>query len=363
MNDVTLREPSQLPADGLTTQDLVGRLERIRKIMKEVMKSNVDYGLVPGCGDKPTLLKPGAETLLTAFQLAAVPDQDTIMDLGSADEVRYRVITPIQHIPSGKIVGHGVGECSSDEEKYKWRKAVCDQEWDEADPARRRNKWCRGYGGKPPYQVAQVRTNKADVANTVLKMAKKRSLVDGSLTSTGASRLFTQDAEDLPEEIRNQDSDNGTPAKPSVSFHPDTLYAGILKGYTPAIHVPKGQKGAKPQRVVVEVEGSELLIGGFNLPDGMTAETVQAAIGQIVQVSYAAQGNFKNLTHLAIKPAEDAPPSDMVIQYQDLIRSANTAASLAEVGNSFEEDITLTTDEKVGLRTMLQKKLSGLKKK
>ena len=39
--------------------------------------------------------------------------------------------------------------------------------------------------------------NPADHYNTVLKMAKKRALVDAVLTTTAASDIFTQDLEDL----------------------------------------------------------------------------------------------------------------------------------------------------------------------
>ena len=46
--------------------------------------------------------------------------------------------------------------------------------------------------------------NVADVANTVLKMAKKRAMVDGILTVTGASDIFTQDIEELPKEYLEQ---------------------------------------------------------------------------------------------------------------------------------------------------------------
>ena len=42
----------------------------------------------------------------------------------------------------------------------------------------------------------------ADVYNTVLKMAKKRALVDATLTATAASDIFTQDVEDFgPEPV------------------------------------------------------------------------------------------------------------------------------------------------------------------
>lgn len=205
MNDVAVRT-DQLPA--LSSADLINRVTRIREIQANVMKDHVDYGHVPGCGDKPTLLKPGAETLLLAFEMAALPDQLSIQDLGGDDEVRYRVVAPIYHTPTGRHCGNGLGECSSLEEKYKWRKAVCQAEWDETDPDRRRNKWGRDGSSTP-----QIRTNKADVANTVLKMAKKRALVDAALTVTAASRIFTQDLEDLPEEIRN----NGSAPKPKTA--------------------------------------------------------------------------------------------------------------------------------------------------
>ena len=53
--------------------------------------------------------------------------------------------------------------------------------------------------------MQQVRTNPADIANTVLKMAKKRAQIDLTLTATAASDCFTQDVEDLPEELRDDE--------------------------------------------------------------------------------------------------------------------------------------------------------------
>ena len=202
----------------VTTEELLNRVQRIREVQAKVMKDGVDYGTIQGCGDKPTLLKPGAETLLLAFEMAAVPDQLTIQDLGNEDEVRYRVVTPIVHVPTGRVCGHGVGECSSMEEKYKWRKAVCQEEWEETDPDRRRVKWAKSRDGA--YQVSQVRTNKADVANTVLKMGKKRSLVDGALTVTAASRIFTQDVEDMPEELRERSAAPTETNRPNSAAEP-----------------------------------------------------------------------------------------------------------------------------------------------
>jgi hypothetical protein len=81
------------------------------------------------------------------------------------------------------------------EDKYKWRAVNCEAEWNETAEDRRRTKYTRG--GE---SIRQVRTNPPDLANTVLKMAKKRALVDLCLTATAASDCFTQDLDDLDED-------------------------------------------------------------------------------------------------------------------------------------------------------------------
>lgn len=189
----------RIEQEPLTAIQIKAQVNRIQEVMKAVMQDGVHYGKVPGCGDKPTLLKPGAEKIMATFRLAADPQ---IEDLSGPDVIRYRVKVNML-TPDGGFVGAGIGECSSDEEKYKWKKAACDEEYAATDEDRRRPKWKPGYGGKPAFSINQVRTNPADVANTVLKMAKKRALVDGVLTATGASDIFTQDIEDMPEEILN----------------------------------------------------------------------------------------------------------------------------------------------------------------
>jgi hypothetical protein len=83
-----------------------------------------------------------------------------------------------------------------DEEKYRWRRAVCDQEWDETAEDRRRTKRSKRGKNQTPTKVKQVRTEPADLANTVLKMATKRSLVAAVLTVTAASDIFAEYTED-----------------------------------------------------------------------------------------------------------------------------------------------------------------------
>jgi hypothetical protein len=183
-------------AAPLTAAQVRAQVNLIQEVMRAVMKDGMHYGTIPGT-TKPTLYKAGAEKILSTFRIAIQPD---VLDLSTSDEAHFRVTTNALSQATGAYLGGGVGECSSHEEKYMWREAVCEQEWDSTPEDRRRLKW-KGRGDKA-YSVKQVRTNAADVANTVLKMAKKRAQIDACLTVTAASDVFAQDIEDLPEEIR-----------------------------------------------------------------------------------------------------------------------------------------------------------------
>jgi len=178
----------------LTAPEIKAQVQRIQEVMSAVMERDVHYGTIPGT-PKPTLYKAGAEKLCSTFHVGVNPDE--IMDLSADDEIRYRVSVKGFYQPNGVLLGVGIGECSSNEEKYKWRKPVCDEEFAETAPDRKREVW--KHGKEKPYKAKQVRMNPADVANTILKMAKKRALIDMTLTVTAASDIFDQDIEDLPE--------------------------------------------------------------------------------------------------------------------------------------------------------------------
>lgn len=192
--------------------EVVSDARLIQEVMKSVMKDKIHYGTIPGCGDKPTLFKPGAEKILSTFKIAVDPE---IEDLSTGDVIRYRVKARGIHMMSGNVVGCGVGEASSEEEKYKWRKCY-DEEYDATPDDHRRIKF-----GK--YKTKQIRTNPADVANTVLKMAKKRAQIDLCLTATAASDCFAQDLEDLPEGLREAvaESDETPLTKPKAKEAPE----------------------------------------------------------------------------------------------------------------------------------------------
>ena len=179
-------------AATLTASQVRGHVQLIQQVMESVMKEGVHYGVIPGT-DKPTLLKAGAEVLMSTFRIAVDPQ---IEDLSTPDEMRYRIRCIGTHQASGIVMGAGIGECSSNEEQYKWKRTYNRKEFEATPEDRRRIKY-----GKD-YEAQQIRTEPADVANTILKMAKKRALVDFTLTALAASDIFAQDLEDMPEDIR-----------------------------------------------------------------------------------------------------------------------------------------------------------------
>lgn len=214
---------------NLSISELVANKNVVLGAIKEAMEADKDYGVIPGT-KKATLYKPGAEKLLMMFKLCAVPE--TVENRSTPDETHYMVTTKIIHAPSGTVVGYGVGEASSNEEKYMWRKASCQEEFDETAGDRKRGKWAPLYvkgqkvwdKEKRAYKMEkllQVRTNHADLANTILKMADKRSFVGACLKVTAASSVFTQDLEDLSEELREvvveAEPDTSAPEKDPIT--------------------------------------------------------------------------------------------------------------------------------------------------
>ena len=166
----------------------------IHEALKATMISDVHYGVIPGCG-KPSLYKAGAETLIALFKLTFTPKAE---DLSADGEIRYLVTMELA-TREGVLIGSGIGECSSGEEKYSWRAALCDREFEVTPETMRRIKFKKKYKSDVVDEIPQVRVPAADMANTILKMAKKRALIDAVLTATGASDIFTQDIQDLPE--------------------------------------------------------------------------------------------------------------------------------------------------------------------
>lgn len=241
--------PAAVTLDVIDVNLILKRRETVRKIMAGLMTAGVHFS--PGKPateytkeEKPSLLKPGAEVLLMSFQIAAKPN---IEDLSDEEHIRYRVTATGIYIPSAVVVGEGVGECSTAEEKYSFREAVNEAEYQATTPQRRRIKYSAWRGEQK--EIKQVRRNPFDLGNTVLKMAKKRALVDLALTALAASDCFTQDMEDDEENVQFHTSEREqrkAPAKPiptGKAEEPKEPNAGDVTGKIESVGVfPDGDK-------------------------------------------------------------------------------------------------------------------------
>jgi hypothetical protein len=147
------------PDFAVDPAEMSRRTSMLKEYVRQNMSEGEDYGIVPG-GMKPTLFKPGAEKLVAVFGLSPLVEISNRVEDWDAGFLAYEVKVRLVNKRTQNVEAEGVGSCNSRERRYKNQDA-------------------------------------ANVANTILKMAKKRALIDATLSATRASGMFTQDLEDL----------------------------------------------------------------------------------------------------------------------------------------------------------------------
>ena len=218
----------------LTVAEVTRRYRQMAEFASSVMRQDVDFGVIPGTGKKPTLLKPGAEKLAVFFGLEA---HFTLVDRVEDWEggfFFYRYECQLIHRETGRVVGNAFGSCNTRESKYRWRSVP---EWkataEEKHAGRRETRTGRN-GEYTVYVVPNAEPY--DLVNTMDKMAQKRSLVAAVLVGTGASEFYTQDIEDFapdpieapapkrapaPEQVQQPEPDNGDGHDPEAPWTQD----------------------------------------------------------------------------------------------------------------------------------------------
>ena len=245
----------------MNVHDMRERREIIGTMMRSVMQPKIHFGKIPGCGDKPTLLKPGAEMICSTFGL--VPTLEITMRELQNGHREYEIKCTIVSISTGQVLGSGVGMCSTLEKKYRFRndyvntgKNVPREYWDNHDISLLGG---RGFCAKKDdsgawkiFKTSGEVENQylADTYNTVLKMSKKRAFIDAVLTVTGCSEFFTQDIEDfpayrdaefVPEDADPQPNQNkpSAPTAPKSAQHPAQTNAPL----------PHAKKARTPEEI------------------------------------------------------------------------------------------------------------------
>ena len=220
-------DPAAL-ARPLSIEELHRNLEFVRQVMRNEMREGQDFGKIPGTGEKPTLLQPGAQKLLLTFNLTERVKLEAHRDFPNLH--REYEFTVTVRAANGKE-WDGVGTCSSLETKYRYRKAerrcpVCGKNAIIQGKAEFGGGWVcfkkkNGCGAKFAERDPKITSqpggqteneNPPDTWNTVRKMAFKRALVAAAINATNTSELWTQDLEDTRPQESHQDAPG--PAEP-----------------------------------------------------------------------------------------------------------------------------------------------------
>ncbi len=138
-------------------QATMQKITQFQQVIQNTLHQNHDYGIIPGT-DKPTLLKPGAEKILMMMGLRSefeIVDSTRDFEKGF---FQYQVRCKL--LKGDMVITEGLGACNTRERKY-------------------------------------LKMDPYTMDNTVLKMAKKRALVDAALLVASLSDVFTQDIEDM----------------------------------------------------------------------------------------------------------------------------------------------------------------------
>ena len=217
----------------------------VRALRADVLTEDHDYGVIPGTGDKPTLLLPGMEKFLQALRLR--PEYHLLSSKEDFDKplFHYRYECRLYEIDTGLCVSTAIGSANSMEKKWGWR-WVSEHDilpsLDKATLVSRNNAISEfafaiekaetsGQYGKPAeywqqfqnaidngtakaikkttrsgkeldaYEIggAQYRIPNYDIfdqTNTIDKIAQKRALGSAIKNAAGASEYFTVDLED-----------------------------------------------------------------------------------------------------------------------------------------------------------------------
>lgn len=170
---------------NLTNNELNARADAFRQFkdfIRTELVDGIDFGQIPSV-NKPCLFKAGGEKaqmllgLTPEYKLlnrAFVPNQERKYKVWNKDARKYETVETIRNYYAwewscelwfgDKKVGEGVGACNSEERK-----------------------WVSQYDrGESPDSLA----------NTIIKIGKKRAFMDAILGVSGLSDMFTQDLEE-----------------------------------------------------------------------------------------------------------------------------------------------------------------------
>lgn len=188
----------------------------VRALRNDVFRDGHDFGIIPGTGDKPTLLQPGMEKLMRALKLRPEYVEKSRVEDFDSGVIFYRYECRLVEYETGLCVSTAIGSANSRESKWRYRNA------DRVCPNCGKStiiKSKAGYGGgwlcfakkggcgskfkdgDPAIEAQAVgKVENPDIfdqMNTIDKVAQKRALGSAIKGAANVSEFFTVDLEDF----------------------------------------------------------------------------------------------------------------------------------------------------------------------
>lgn len=211
-----------VPYTDKAVEDVKRLANLVLALRNDVFKSGTDYGLIPGTGDKPTLLLPGMEKLMRALHLRAEYVEKTRIEDFDKGVIFYRYECRLTDYDTGVCVSTAIGSANSRESKWRWRdqKRTCPHcgaaciNRSKFPPKKQPNAepgwYCFAkqggcgaeFAADDPAIVEQTvgRIENPDIfdqMNTIDKIAQKRALSSAIKGAANVSEFFTVDLEDF----------------------------------------------------------------------------------------------------------------------------------------------------------------------
>ena len=286
-------------------------IARVQAAKASVMKKGLHYGVIPAT-NQDTLLKPGAELINLMFGVSVDPDPVALREDEGVDDVGLpyyrctaRMVLTTRRTKT--FLGASYGYASSLEEKYKWRRASGKKEFDAAPDGRRRVKLRRGKNGE--YEELQVRTEVEDIRNTIVQMAMKRAEISGTKRVHALSDMFSQDLEDLPQEIRESVIDGEvveSDRKPVQAGQRKSEQAPASNSAAPTAGAAKSEPASDKKQIgkirdLDEKQGTKSPYWFITLNTGFKCATWSSTLAQQARDHQAAG----DVVDLVVEPAKD----------------------------------------------------------
>lgn len=201
------------PTTALTVRDTSARMlaapeESFRRMQE--LQAFVQRCMVPGVDwekyswtPKPILLKPGAEKLAEIYGLAPTFEIEKAKERWSATPPLFYYRVRCKLFRKGRegeqvLVAECIGSCNSWESKYRDRWVFESDIPPDVDRSRLERKEFTSKAGKTFFKYKLANPDFADIVNTVLKMAQKRSFTGAVIIATRSGGVFGQDLDTLP---------------------------------------------------------------------------------------------------------------------------------------------------------------------